>query len=138
MTRRNRKSRPFHALITEELDEKMLVRSGGRTKRATKLEVMVTQQVLQAVRGEKSGLAFLIKHLHDCADVEQPECGLEIVDTDGKLTREFDGGRFYEFTYPDGRIEWVEKGRGDAQWPIPTPRRIKGRYIFPPRKPTKS
>jgi hypothetical protein len=81
------------------------VRIGGHSKTATKLEIMVLQQVLRAVQGDKHAISFVIKHLQECVDVEQSDGLISILDIEGRITQQFEGGRFGQITYPDGRVE---------------------------------
>jgi hypothetical protein len=116
---RKRKFHPFHTLISEGYEKKLIVRNGGRSRKATRLEVVILQQVLRAVEGNKKAIRYVIDLLKEDAGIRRPR-GFTEYHFEDSVERHYHGG-MTRITYPDGRTEWINKKPGADEQPISAP-----------------
>jgi len=124
---RRRRIQPIHVLINEGYEQKLVVRSGGTSKKVTRREVVILQQVLGAIKGDKKAIRFVIETLDERAGVKHRKFFVDF-ELDGKRTRSYGNG-IIRITYDDGREEWLKEQMGGAQQPIPAPTKAQIRRM---------
>ena len=67
---RPRRTKNIERLIQAELDKVITVTEGGRTKHATKRELIVTQLINRAIKGDSKSLQHLLSHLEKHREIE--------------------------------------------------------------------
>jgi len=97
----------FGALVKAGFEEKIHVRAKGRRKRVDRLEVIVFQQVMQAVRGEKQALRFVLKHLAEMPETDMRPKRLEEWHTDGSKHIFYRSGKI-KCVAADGTVIWYK------------------------------
>ena len=123
---RNRKIQPFHALINEGYEKTIQVWRGGRAKSQSKLGVIVLQQVLRAIEGDKGAIRFVIETLNETEGVKRKRVIIEW-SLDGKRHREYFDNLVRITDESDGSVHWIrrERGREDVPVPAPSKKRVK-------------
>jgi hypothetical protein len=67
---RPRKSKQIEHLIQKELDEKIVIKEGGRDRTITKREAIIKQFVNRAIKGDSKPLQMMLAHLEKNREVE--------------------------------------------------------------------
>lgn len=94
----------FGNLVKAGFEEKITVRTKGRRKRVERLEVIVLQQVMQAVRGERSALKFVLKHLAEIKVPARPSPKMQYRHPDGSREIHYGGTGKVKYVAPDGAV----------------------------------
>ena len=67
---RPRRSKQIEHLIQKELDEKIVIKEGGRDRTITKREAIIKQFVNRAIKGDSKPLQMMLTHLEKNREVE--------------------------------------------------------------------
>jgi hypothetical protein len=124
---RRRKIVPFHTLIADGLKEMVLIKSRGRSKKASKEEAIVVRQVMKAVHGDEKAFRYVIRNLKEDTGIKRRGPMWASAGPDGAADLYYGNG-LIKRTRADGRVEWLKRGVGGKEELIPNPSKAQIRY----------